>query len=439
MDGPNGPSPGNAFSTSHKVAFDRDSSITISSTDSLSNSSSNTPATSTSASDETMTSLLNSADRERQNGGLTLYTTLTIIEDILKSQNELAENNNARWQKHVEYTNDKLKELTQLIDKAREETNATSNNFKAYIDETVEKAFQNIMNGEPSIHTTNRDTPAQSGSSSKRRRSQSRGISREIQGLNYPFFSAKLTKEKEKEKEKATVLSALPSNACSANKCSASQGEKTDDGPSKSSSVTRKATDIIDMTIDEEDDLRLRSASPVEILNCDNSPTPRASMKKVKPLERVSMGHKNTECRSATLINNISSTSRSSGSGDSKKRTFTALSRSDRFMMDKNAGRAGISSYKKTEASSIIGKKQVGTSLNGLKRVRYLVKRSDHTVSEATWELAKNIPDFGEKVIDLDQNCLEANIDIREKFVLLPEAKMFWDEKGNRRVGFNAG
>ncbi|WVQ98718.1 hypothetical protein IAU59_005849 [Kwoniella sp. CBS 9459] len=80
---------------------------------------------------------------------------------------------------------------------------------------------------------------------------------------------------------------------------------------------------------------------------------------------------------------------------------------------------------------SIIGKKQVPSSVPGKKRYLYLVKWLDWPLETSTWEPADNIFHLDNMLFEFHQDAHEFGLDPRPKVVLFPEAREFWDENGD--------
>ncbi|WWC61156.1 uncharacterized protein I303_103735 [Kwoniella dejecticola CBS 10117] len=378
-------------------------------------------------------------------GDSSIFGPLLIIQDILRSQNDLATANDARTQQVIDFTNQKLQELTKTIDDTDKRLSEQKETIKAYIDKSVEDAVQRVlMSGRPLLEAQgdekgdgNGDKRRVPSTKSVQAKSQVKRRKRELDGLDFGFYSAKSTKEKEKETDKSSSTSfstatSAPMKTDHKDPISLKKRQKVLPLSHTTASNQVQKAKIIDLTQSDEDDLVSRSSSPAPVTNGSIVPideSQRSIATTTGPKESTisappAMQHKAS--RSATSVGKNTSKAYSP--------TLHSAIKEESLTTDTRSRDTAMSTEQHVR-SQIIGKKQIGTLPNGKKDMRYLIKWSNKTVSEATWETAKKIEDFGEKLNDLDQDCLQAKIDVRKAVVLLPQAKIFWDDKGNRRVG----
>ncbi|WVF72137.1 hypothetical protein IAT40_006949 [Kwoniella sp. CBS 6097] len=83
---------------------------------------------------------------------------------------------------------------------------------------------------------------------------------------------------------------------------------------------------------------------------------------------------------------------------------------------------------------SIIGTKEIPSSIPGKKEHLYLAKWRDYPVIDSSWEPKVHIPDIDDLYFEFYQAALEEGSDPRRKVVLLEEAREAWDEEGNKKV-----
>ncbi|WRT67110.1 uncharacterized protein IL334_004076 [Kwoniella shivajii] len=407
-----------------------------------------------------------------------IFRTLIMIQEILQSNNDLIVSDTNRLINLAENTKMQLDQINQHIQKFEEGRERRKLNMKIQIDQAVHQALTNFLSvGEHQVPYNQNDTNASASNSRKEKgkeREKENGGNgakrvgrREIQELAYPFFAS--TKSPDDQSESPTDNMELQDRTDKPEQSIDLESQRELPNVKSRRSYTKdtskkvpKNAPVIDLTLsnDDEGDSEITITRTPKSLPTYRSKTSSSTGHRF-PLESYQAQAQTTSCNSLlprshlikstprrSGISGLTPPSRSTtnhGTSNSKsgvKRRFTSGSNSqpaNRGEMSKRRSafrRLDSLAEEEEELDSvvdrIIGKKEARLDPNGKKKYLYLIRKSGQPVSSCKWE-NKSDEQLDDKVFNLLQECGNHQINFRQKVVLLPEAREFWDNEGNRK------
>ncbi|WWD01431.1 hypothetical protein V866_008375 [Kwoniella sp. B9012] len=370
-----------------------------------------------------------------------LYDTLLVIQDIIKSQTELFNALTTRLNELTEHTKTRLAELAGLIEKTKKESEERKIGLKAYMEKAVEEAIRRVVKQDQGV--VNSEGKGKGKDTKKGKESnQGKKRNRELEALSYDFFSS------DKSENKPRPSSDENKSQTPFASGSFSPGQSLVP-TSRSFSVNKKLTEVIDLTALDDDNEDEHEDEDIPVPLYPNPPTrlhrgplyqstetPRNTLHEpVKPSD---------PSRERDLISACTNAIEAGSSWNSNvKRARIGHSHAQAIEKGKGKEKGEIKIREKNKGIArsnhcrIVGKKQIGTLPDGRKDILYLIKQLGEPVSSATWIQEKDIDDFDTKNHMFMQDCDHEDpksVSFRNKVAILPEAQVYWDKIGEKKV-----
>ncbi|WVQ70120.1 uncharacterized protein L199_008345 [Kwoniella botswanensis] len=378
-------------------------------------------------------------------GGTGLYETLSVIQDIIKSQTELFNALTTRLNELTEHTKTQLAELAALIEKTKKESEERKIGLKAYMEKAVEEAIRRVVNQDQGVENSEGKGKGKDTKKGKEN-NQGRKRNRELEALSYDFFSS------EKPENKPRSLTEENKSQTPFASSSFTSGQSLVPA-SRNIPVNKKLTEVIDLTALDDDNEDEHEDIPVP--HYPNTPTrlhrgplsqsnetPRKTLReRIIPSNPLRNRYATSAYAHVTEAGSICDPYENSNVKRARTGYPHAVAIEKGKGKEKEKGKKDIHGRNEEVVRSkhcrIVGKKQIGTLPDGRKDILYLIKQLGEPVSSATWVREKDINDFDTKNHTFMQDCDHDDprfVSFRNKVAILPEAQVYWDKNGEWRM-----